>query len=350
MPTDAVKASTAARSNWRRRVRFIALGLFLLLCLVTALAGWNMTQMPGKSFQGELPAADDSLRNLEAELRRYLGHLATKIGQRDLARHPQQLARAADWIEQTLEGAGCSVKRQPYEVSGAGCDNLEAEIRGVVTPDEIVVVGAHYDTAEGTPGANDNGSGVAAMLALASHYARRPGSRTLRFVAFVNEEPPHFQTEKMGSLVYARRCRERKEKIVAMLSLETIGYYSDQPGSQRYPPPLDLLYPTTGNFIGFVGNLGSAELVRRVVGLFRQHEAFPSEGGAPPDLIPGVGFSDHWSFWQAGYPALMVTDTAMYRYPYYHEAEDTPDKIDFPRMARVVRGLEKVVAGLASGG
>jgi len=169
-------------------------------------------------------------------------------------------------------------------------------------------------------------------------------------VAFVNEEPPYFQTEQMGSWVYARRCHERNEKITAMLSLETIGYYSDSPDSQKYPPPFNLLYPSTGNFIGFVGNTSSAALVRQVVGAFRQYEQFPSEGGAPPEAIPGVGFSDQWSFWQEGYPALMVTDTAMFRYPHYHQAEDTPDKIDFERMARVVRGLEKVIAVLAGAG
>jgi hypothetical protein len=152
----------------------------------------------------------------------------------------------------------------------------------------------------------------------------------------------------MGSRVYAKRCRQRKEKITAMLSLETIGYFSDRPHSQNYPPPFSLIYPSTGDFIGFVGNSTSADLVRGVVRTFRRQEPFPSEGGAPPEALPGVGFSDQWSFWQEGYPALMVTDTAMFRYPHYHKAEDTPDKIDFERMARVVRGLEKVVGGLVA--
>ena len=188
---------------------------------------------------------------------------------------------------------------------------------------------------------------MAALLALARRFAKCKPDRTLRFVAFVNEEPPYFQTAKMGSGVYARRCGQRREKIVAMLSLETIGYYSDARGSQKYPPPLGLLYPSTGNFIAFVGNVKSRDLVRRMVGTFRQHEKFPSEGAALPAATPGVGFSDQWSFWQEGYPAAMVTDTAMFRYPYYHEAEDTIDKVDFDRTARVVRGLEKVIGVLA---
>jgi Zn-dependent M28 family amino/carboxypeptidase len=188
---------------------------------------------------------------------------------------------------------------------------------------------------------------VAAVLALARRFAPRKVDRTLRFMAFANEEPPFFRTEDMGSRVYARRCAERGEKVVAMLSLETIGFYDDRPGTQHYPPPFGLLYPSRGNFIGFIGNTASGSLVRRAVAAFRRNEPFPSEGAAMPESISGVGFSDQWSFWREGYPALMVTDTAMYRYPFYHRAQDTPDKVDFDRLARVVRGLEHVVAVLA---
>jgi hypothetical protein len=334
----------------KHRILKILCGLLLLLCVVAVMAWRNMIRMPGKSYQGPLPAADEQLLSLAAELRQHVTHLAVEIGERNVLRHPQQLAQAAGWIEDQLAKLGYKVKRQGYEVSGVTCCNLDAEIHGAKVPDEIVVIGAHYDSVLGTPGANDNGSGVATVLALARQFAQRKTDRTLRFVAFVNEEPPYFQTEQMGSWVYARRCRQRNEKITAMLTPETIGYYSDKPDSQKYPPPLNLLYPSTGNFIGFVGNTGSAALVRQVVAAFRQHEQFPSEGGAPPDFVPGVGFSDHWSFWQEGYPGVMVTDTAMFRYPHYHEAEDTPDKIDFERTARVVRGLEKVVAVLVGPG
>jgi hypothetical protein len=151
----------------------------------------------------------------------------------------------------------------------------------------------------------------------------------------------------MGSVRYARRCRQRDEQIVAMLSLETIGYYSDAPGSQQYPFPFGLLYPSEGNFIGFVGNVSSGDLVRTAIGAFRQHARFPSEGAAVPASIQGVGWSDHWSFWQVGYPGIMVTDTAPFRYPHYHRREDTPDKVDYARMARVVAGLEHVVTAFS---
>jgi len=183
---------------------------------------------------------------------------------------------------------------------------------------------------------------------MARRFAGVFSDRTLRFVAFVNEEKPFAHTERMGSWVYARRCRQRSEKVTAMLSLETIGYYSDKPGSQKYPPPVGLFYPSRGNFVAFVGNTRYGRLVRQAAAAFRRSEPFPSEGGALPERIPNIGFSDHWSFWQEGYPALMVTDTANFRYPYYHSPQDTADKLDFERMSRVVRGLKSVLAALAS--
>jgi Zn-dependent M28 family amino/carboxypeptidase len=169
----------------------------------------------------------------------------------------------------------------------------------------------------------------------------------LRFVAFVNEEPPYFLSGEMGSLVYARRCKERGDKISAMISLETIGYFSDAPHSQRYPSPiLGIPYPKVGNFIGFVSNIRSRPLLRRVVALFRRDAKIPSEGAALPWFVPGVSWSDQWSFWKYGYPAIMVTDTAPFRYPYYHSSSDTPDKLDYDRFALVVSGMKKVIEEL----
>lgn len=311
------------------------------------LAGWNLVRLAGRSYRGPLPPADDALTELAAELRRHVRQLAEEIGERNVLHRPLELTQAADYIEAEFIGAGYESRRQQYEVSGTLCCNLEVELPGTTLPDEIVVIGAHYDSVPGCPAANDNASGVAAILSLARRFTSVSSDRTLRFVAFVNEEKPFAHTEQMGSWVYARRCRQRGEKVTAMLSLETIGYYTDEPGSQEYPPPIGLLYPSTGNFIAFVGNTRHAALVRQVVAAFRQNEQFPSEGGALPEIIPNIGFSDHWSFWQAGYPALMVTDTANFRYPHYHTPEDTVDKIDFERMARVVRGLGSVLTALA---
>ena len=304
--------------------------------------------MPGTSYRGELPPADEALASLADELRRDIQQLAVDIGERNVRNRPRQLAHAADYVETQFSEVGYETKRQEYEVSNVKCHNLEAEVLGTTRPEEILIVGAHYDTVVGTAGANDNTSGVAATLALARRFAHRKPDRTLRFVAFVNEEKPYAHTEQMGSRVYARRCRERGEQVVGMLSLETIGYYDDAPGSQKYPPPLGLFYPSEGNFIGFIGNLASRRLVRQAVAAFRQSEPFPSEGAALPELVPRIGDSDHASFWHEGYPAVMVTDTANFRYPYYHTPEDTIDKVDFDRLARVVRGLEKVVAEMVS--
>ena len=243
-------------------------------------------------------------------------------------------------------GAGLQPRRDTYELNGQACHNIEAEIRG--NRPEIVVIGAHYDSVFGSPGANDNGSGVAALLALARRFAGKQTEQTLRFVAFVNEEPFYFQSKQMGSFVYASRCKARGDQISAMISLETIGYFSDAPGSQIYPAPgLGLFYPSTGNFIGFVGNVRSRALVRRAIGLFRQQAKLPSEGAALPSFIPGVGWSDQWAFWQHGYPGIMITDTAPFRYPHYHEATDTPDKLDYDRFTLVVSGVEKMIEGLS---
>jgi Zn-dependent M28 family amino/carboxypeptidase len=305
--------------------------------------------MPGQSFSGPLPALTEAQKALSAELKADVTHLAKTIGHRDTD-HPENLAKAADYIEQQLTRAGLKVTRHPYDVAGQSCVNLDAEIRGKDKPDQIVLIGAHYDSVRGAPGANDNASGVAAVLALARRLAKEPPPvRTLRFAAFVNEEPPYFQTNDMGSLVYAKACKARGENIVAMLTPETIGCYSDAEGSQHYPAPFSSFYPSKGNFIAFVGNVGSAALVKRIVGRFRNDVRFPSEGAALIGSIEGVGWSDHWSFWQCGFPGVMVTDTAPFRYAHYHTMQDTPDKLDYDRTARVVEGLGVVVRDLVNG-
>ncbi len=309
--------------------------------------GWFlMIQMPGESFRGPLPPVTDELRALEDELRLYVHTLAGLIGERNVIRY-NQLDRTAAYIRGTLSKSGYEVRGHTYEVSGQVCENVEAEVRGAERPNEIVLIGAHYDSVRGSPGANDNATGVAAMLALARAFARTPSPRTLRFVAFTNEEPPFFQTRHMGSRMYAKRSRQRGEHITLMLSLETIGYYSDESGSQRYLFPLHFFYPSTGNFIAFVSNVKNGPLVRQLVGAFRRHASFPSEGAALWGWLPGVGWSDHWAFWKEGFPAVMVTDTALFRYRQYHSANDTPDIIHYGHFARVVSGLQRVIAEFA---
>lgn len=307
-----------------------------------------MIRMPGDSFRGALPPLTEAQRRLEGDLRASVRQLAGTIGERNLF-HYKQLVAAAEYIRLTLASFGYEVRRHSYQVSGQTCENLEAEIRGSDKPEDILLIGAHYDSVQGSPGANDNATGVAALLALARAFAKTKPSRTLRFVAFTNEEPPFFQSRHMGSRVYAQQSHAQGEKIMLMLSLETIGYYSDEPGSQSYPFPLSFFYPSTGNFIAFVSNMEYASWVRQLLTAFRRHAQFPSEGGAVWEWIPGVAWSDHWSFWKEGYPAVMVTDTAPNRYPHYHTAADTPDKVDFARMARVVSGLLRVIEEVAGG-
>jgi hypothetical protein len=301
---------------------------------------------PGQSFSGPLAELTAHEKLLAASLRKDVEHLASDIGERSMARYAK-LVEAAAFIEKSLGDDGFKVERQTYEVRGRKCANLEIEIKGTKAPAEIFVVGAHYDSAPGAKGADDNGSGVAALLALGRAFSGRQSDRTLRLVAFTNEEPPYFQEPGMGSLHYAKRCEERKENIVGMISVETIGYYTDAPDSQHYPPPLGMIYPSTGNFIAFVTSPQSDSLVRAAAASFRRHAKFPSQWGVAPAFIPGVGWSDHWSFWDQGYQAIMITDTALFRYPHYHKATDTPDKLDYPRMARVVAGIEQMVGDLA---
>jgi hypothetical protein len=313
-----------------------------------ALATSCMVHMPGRGFEGALPEANEGERVLAEALRAHVDRLAGAIGERNTSR-PEGLVLARDYLAAALTDAGLVVRAQGFDAHGVRVENLVTEVPGSARADEIVVVGAHYDSAEGCPAANDNASGVAVLLELARTFALEPQRRTLRFVAFVNEEPPHFQTETMGSLVYAKACRANGDRVTAMLSLETMGYFDDRDGSQQYPFPFGLFYPSTGDFIAFVGNFSSRSQVRRATQVFRETTAFPAEGAALPGSVPGVGWSDHWAFWEVGYPGVMVTDTAPFRYPHYHLASDTPDRVDFLRLARVVGGVREIIRDLGRG-
>ncbi|MFT5129466.1 MAG: Zn-dependent M28 family amino/carboxypeptidase [Rhodothermales bacterium] len=324
----------------------ICLAICLGLLAVFAVAGCAMMAMPGKSYSGPLPLITPDQTAMAKAMQADLHELSVTIGPRNI-HDPEKLAESADYIEDAFRSAGYLPQRQTYTVYGVNCANIEVEILGSSSPSEIVIVGGHYDTRPGTVGADDNGTGTVATLALARRFAGSSPARTLRFVAFVNEEPPYFQADTMGSLMYAKRAHERGENIVAMISLECIGYFSDSPDSQAYPAPFSLFYPSTGNFIAFVGNYESRKLVRRVVREFRDNASFPSEGLAAAGALPGIGWSDHWGFWQYDYPALMVTDTAPFRNPNYHRVTDTIDTIQFDKLARIVDGLHPVIASLA---
>jgi hypothetical protein len=336
--------SEPRRPNWKLRLVAAVLCLLIVWGIVWIL---RITQMPLRSFNGPLPPLSRQQSELSDRLTTQVKYLSVNIGERSMPR-AESLKAAADYLRSNLVAAGYSVEDHSYPVDGQVVNNIEADLPGSDIAAGTIIVGAHYDSVAGTVGANDNGSGVAAVLELARLLRASKLRRTVRFVLFVNEEPPYFQTNSMGSLVYARQLHHDGVSISAMISLETIGYYSDQPGSQKYPPLLSLFYPSRGDFIGFVGNEESRDLVRRSIRRFRENTSFPSEGVAAPSNWPGVGWSDHWSFWHEGYPAIMITDTAVFRYPYYHTPSDTFDKVDFAKMARVVEGVQRVVESLAN--
>jgi hypothetical protein len=296
------------------------------------------------------PFAIPDPRSLVQRLQEHIYILAGNIGERNVFR-PGTLEAARAYLESVWRAQGYEVREQRYEVRGEMCANLEVTCAGTDRPEAIILVGAHYDSVKGSAGANDNGSGVAAMLEISRLFAGSAPGVSVRFVAFVNEEPPFFFWPRMGSMVYAREARKRGDNIVGMASLETIGYYSSRPGSQRYPPFFKFFFPDAGDFIGFVANLRSKKFLHQAVRAFQRHTDFPLRHVATFSFIPGIFWSDHYSFWKQGYPAIMITDTAPYRYPYYHTAADTPDKVQYEPLARLTMGLYRMfaeIAGLAA--
>src|SRR6266478_3765935 len=340
-----MRVAIVPRTRWGR-IRMIAIASILPLLFLVI---WLFTvKMPGPAFSGPLPPLTPDQELIRAGLQRHVRALAHDIGVRSDETYAN-VQRAAAYIERTLAGFGYQVVSQEFAADNRSYRNIEATLPGVPGHSHrVVVLGAHYDTAEGAPGADDNASGVAGVLELARIFAQERQARTVRFVFFPNEEPPSFPTADMGSRHYATAARERNDQIVAMLSIESIGYYDTEKGSQRYPFPLNLAYPDVGDFIGFVSNLRSRALLHRAIAAFRTHATLPTQGAAAPAWVPGVWWSDHWSFWREGYHAIMITDTAPYRNPFYHTPQDTPDKLDYDRMARVVHGLTRVVRAIAN--
>jgi hypothetical protein len=320
--------------------------MFFWLTLAAAIAWllWYMIAMPGESYSGRRASLTPAESEIAARLRRHVAAIASREHN---MQHPDALEAAAGEIESTLAALGYAAAAQRFASISGEVRNIEVEIPGGTRASEIVLLGAHYDSVSGSPGGNDNGSGVATLLELARLLRGAKPERSVRLVWFVNEEPPYTMSRDMGSRQYAIRSRERAERIVAMLSLETLGWYSDEADSQHYPFPLGVFYPSRGDFLAFVSNLGSRRLLHEAIAAFRRRAEFPSEGVAAPAFIPGVDWSDHASFWEQGYPALMLTDTALYRYPWYHSPQDTPDKVDYARLARVVVGLRAMLAELA---
>jgi len=334
------------RPSRRRSIARMITRLVALFTLLALLLFW-MTSMPARQRLPQYHFSAAEMETLRHNLEKHVTFLAGDLGERHLGRY-EKLIGAAQYIEENWRGHEFLVVRQEFAVHGNKVWNIEITIKGENRPDEIVVVGAHYDSVPGSPGANDNASGVAMLLELARFLRDHHLPRTVSFVGFVNEEPPYFKTAAMGSRVYAERARKRQTQVKAMISLETVGYFTYSPGSQHYPLPFGGFYPDRGNFLAFVSNIASQKILRQAIAAFRKESSFPSEGLAAPVFVTGIDWSDQWSFWREGYPAIMITDTAPFRYPYYHTGKDTPDKLDYESMAAIIPGLAAVIVALAS--
>ncbi len=269
--------------------------------------------------------------------------LALTIGVRTY-QDTDRLEKTAGYISNQFASFGYQVAKQPFQFSGRTYHNIIAELPGKTSPEKILVVGAHYDTVRTTFGADDNASGVAGLLGLAREMAGRPLGKTVRFVAFALEEPPVYRSHDMGSYHYAQGLNEKKERVEGMVCLEMIGYFDDREGSQHYPLPfMNLKYPKAGNYISIVGNTKSKKFTEEAARNFQKGTDLPFITLNAPPIVLGIDFSDHWSFYQFGYKALMVTDTAFYRNPHYHAPTDVPQTLDYQRMAKVVEGLKKAL-------
>lgn len=327
--------NSSRKQQWIHGLYFVVglAGVFLVGSYATSTPG---VSVPAAVLGTESPAAKRMLRHV-TEL--------SEGGERRL-RVKDNLDRAREYLSGQLTRLGYKVKEQEYEVEGMTFTNLEVEVRGGALADEIVVVGAHYDSHRKSSGADDNASGCAVLLELAQELRHDPGPRTLRFVFFTLGEWPHLRTDDMGSRRWIQAAKHAGDDVVAMLALDSVGVYYDQPNSQSYPPLLSFYYPSAGNFVGFLGNVSSRDLLRKSVQLFRDARRMPAEGLIVPGWAPSVSMSDHWSFWKEGIPAVLVTDTMGWRYGSHHGPLDTRDGLDFERMTLVVESLIEVCRGL----
>lgn len=322
------------------------------MCITRLIKKWTLMPfaakyvwMPGRSWRGRMQTLSEAESLYETHCRRHINMLASVIGERHFG-CPAKLDATLQYLRSEFSSYGYQPNPHVFTLPEGDGVNLIAERPGRTA--KTLVIGAHYDSILNCPAANDNGSGVAIMLELARLFAKVEDlEATIRFVAFANEEHLGMPPEHMGSYLYAQHCRENNDDIIGMWSLETLGYFSDAKNSQHYPAPFDLFYPTTGNFVGFIGTESSKDWIRQCVEVFRKTAKLPSEGVAAPAKFKDVGRSDHWGFDQFEYPALMVTDTANFRYPHYHRSTDTPEHVNFPMMARLVTGLAAAVDKIA---
>ena len=324
----------------------LCLAPLLAAAVVTAL----LTQPVFRSTQVSSPAVDPTV------LETYVRVLSETLHPRCYD-YLENLQAAVQYIERHFVAAGGRTQVQKFSVNGLEYNNVIAEFGPKDGP--VLIVGAHYDSecdvqrddARYTPGADDNASGVAALLALADLLSRHPPAKRVQLVAYCLEEPPFFGTDKMGSAAHAALLNRDRVPVIGMIALEMIGYFSDAPGSQSYPAEvIGLLYPDRGNFIAVVGGFQDIPLTRKVKAAMLGASDLPVYSINAPPFVPGIDFSDHLNYWQYGHEAVMITDTAFYRNFNYHKEEDTADTLDYKRMVKVIQGVFAAVMALADAG
>lgn len=337
---NVMKKKPRSWRPWVYRIVISIVGLILIVWIGRkTMTGWRKP-----TYWQSTPTVGALI--IQERLKGHITTLSETIGDRRVGKDTS-LQQAAAYIINQFKESGYAVAFQTYTVAGHTVQNILATRTGTAAVPKMVVVGAHYDTYD-NPGADDNASGVALLLELARTFAQKQPYYTVQFVAFVNEEPPFFKTAAMGSNVFAHVARQRQEPIAAALILESLGYYTDEPNSQLYPPFFGWLYPNAGNFLAVVSNFSSRRIVNQVTAAFRETSSFPLESISTTAMVPGIDFSDNWSFWEEGYPAVMLSDGALYRNPHYHRDTDTVETINFPAMGEVFTGLVHVVDSMAN--
>ena len=317
----------------QRITRLIIVGVATIIIFKSTTFGWHSIFTSTVRLQPK-----DNM--LPEKLKRHVVKLSNEIGDRNISNY-ENLKKTADYIVVQFLSYGYNVTFQKYSVAGKEVKNIIALKTGSRFPNEIILLGAHYVSCF-NPGADDNASGISGLLELARMIANKKVDRTIEFIAFVNEEPPFFKTEVMGSRIYAKECKAENKNIRAIIVFDLIGFYSNKPFSQRYPVILGLFFPNKGNFIGVFGNFKSRYLARQITRIFKNNSSFPIASIAL-DFIPGIDFSDHWSFWKEGYPAVMISDTAFLRHKNYHKNTDTWEKLNYKDMACVIEGIYGVL-------
>lgn len=321
----------------------------LLLCsLLLVCVAFYMMSMPGVMLNSPALPLNEQEKTLISRLKSHVEFLSEQVGERHF-QMSGTLNASAEYIQEQFTSFGYQAVLEEFQGQDQTYKNVYVEIAGKKTDNQVLIIGAHYDSVWLSPGADDNASGIAVLLETARLLMDKKLQRTVRWVAFVNEESPFYATEQMGSLVHAKNATDRGEKITGMISLEMLGYYDDSDHSQAYPFPLKYFYPHRGNFVAFVGNLTSRQFLRDSLGYFRSSERFPATGLVAPEfLVPDIRRSDNYAFWQYGINAFMITDTANFRNPYYHTGIDLPETLNYEYMSLVTTSLSSMIESLAN--